>query len=557
MTTLDVKSSFLKDHMLKLQEVAKRQSDYRRVLAARLQNFRRNQIMEGNLKKGTTKLRKEKADIKVKVWTAIGTQYKRKSAGYLKTIKCHITCEEKLAEDIHNMKTSILNIQRELGRLSRHIYDLNRHTIPATRAIEDKNRARKHLAMKENQLEVGIHQECKMTALNMKLREELHELILERKAFNDHYFKLIRELNSDKKYMTDLIGYAMHQFDSSIDLYERFDIFKKRQRRDLEQRRMEMRDISRNKTESVNDTEFYKSKIFHRRLADLQPKEYRRRSNMRERMKKKLIVNKNVLHKIFQYTGQKDIKTVITKFKEQESLYYSYFNYANETSYHMTLLNNAVNRLYADIDMLKLDNRNSMQNQVDQIERLEAQLQEKHKNNEELRKSSAVNDERLNKLFLGLKLVRDHSKTNWQSLEKEIGDYREINLTNLHDHLKLVEKRIFGVLATVYRLERKNTRKRPNDYLIKNIEKFCDFSTNLNDIVITQQCPECAEVDALNIDETESVGISSIENAKHKLYDKITQPEMQYRLHSISSCRFPRARMLTAKRNMENDITIL
>ncbi|XP_039957768.1 cytadherence high molecular weight protein 2-like [Bactrocera tryoni] len=557
MTTLDVKSSFLKDHMLKLQEVAKRQSDYRRALAARLQNFRRNQIMEGNLKKGTAKLLKEKADIKVKVWTAIGTQYKRKSAGYLGTIKCHITCEEKLAEDIHNMKTSILNIQRELGRLSRHIYDLNRHTIPATRAIEDKNRARKHLAMKENQLEVGIHQECKMTALNMKLREELHELILERKAFNEHYFKLIRELNSDKKYMTDLIGYAMHQFDSSIDLYERFDIFKKRQRRDLEQRRMEMRDISRNKTESVNDTEFYKSKIFHRRLADLQPKEYRRRSNMRERMKKKLIVNKNVLHKIFQYTGQKNIKTVITKFKEQESLYYSYFNYANETSYHMTLLNNAVNRLYADIDMLKLDNRNSMQNQVDQIEKLESQLQEIHKNNEVLRKSSVVNDERLNKLFLGLKLVRDHSKTNWQSLEKEIGDYRQINLTNLHDQLKLVEKRIFGVLATVYRLERKNVKKRPINYLIKNIEKFCDFATNLNDIVITQQCPECAEVDALNIDETESVGISSIENAKHKLYDKITQPEMQYRLHSISSCRFPRARMLTAKRNMENDLTII
>lgn len=543
--------------MLKLQEVSKRQSDYRRALASRLKNFRRNQIMEGNIKKGTAKLRKEKADIKVRVWTAIGTQYKKKSAAYLRAVKCHIICEEKLAEDIHNLKTGIANIKRELGRLSRHIYDLNRHTVPATRAIENKYKARKHLGMMEDQLEVGIHRECEMTAFNRNLREELLELVVERKAFNDHYFKLIQELNSDKKYMTDLIGYALNQFDSTIDLYERFDIFKKRYGRDLEQRKMETRDISRNKTESLKDSKFYKAKNFQRNLEDLQPKEFRRRSNVRESLKKKLILNKNVLHKIFQYTGQTDIKTVISKFKEQESLYYSYFNYANETSYHMTLLNNAVNRLYADIDMLKLENRNSIQYQVDQIEKLEAQLNEKRKNNEALRKSSNVNDERLKKLFLGLKQVRDHSKTNWKSLEKQIGDYDEIDIYNLHDQLKLVEKRIFGVIVVVYTLERKSGKKRPNEYLIKHIEKFCDVSTNLNDIVITQQCPECAEVDALNIDETGSAGITSIQKVKQKLYDKITQPEMQYRLHSISSCRFPRARLLTAKRNMENDVTMV
>ncbi|XP_011193248.2 uncharacterized protein LOC105219017 [Zeugodacus cucurbitae] len=551
MTALDVKSSFLRDHMYKLQDVAKRQSDYRRALAARLKNFRRNQIMEDNMNKGTDKLLKEKADIKVRMWTAMGSQYRKKSASNLKTVKCHITCEERLADDIHYLKTGISNIQRELGRLSRLIYDLNRHTVPASRSIENKNKARKHLAIKENQLEVGIHQECKMTALNKKLRGELTELIVERKIFNDHYFKLIRALNSDKKYMTDLINYALNQFDSNIELYERFDIFKKRHRRDLEQRRMEMRDISRNKKESLNDTQFYRIKNLHRQLDDLQPKEYRRRSNVRESLKKKLIVNKNVLHKIFQYTEEKDIKNVIAKFKEQESLYYSYFNYANETSYHMTLLNNAVNRLFADIDLLKLENRNTMENQVDQIEKLETQLIEKKKNNAALRKTSEVNDERLTKLFQGLKLVRDHSKTDWQSLEKEIGDYREINIQNLHSQLKLVERRIFGVLVMVYKLERKSGKKRSNEFLIKHIEKFCDFATDLNDIVLTQQCPECAEVDTLNIDETESIGLTSIENVKHKLYDKIIQPEMQYRLHSMSTCRFPRARLLTAKRNME------
>ncbi|CAD6995296.1 unnamed protein product [Ceratitis capitata] len=533
LATVDTKSSFLKDHMFKLQEVSKRQSDYRRALVARLKHFRRNQIMEGNIKKGTAKLRKERTDIKLHMWTALGAQYRRKSAANLKTIKCHISCEEHLAEDIQLLKTGIANIERELGRMARQIYELNRNTVPATRAIENKVRAQKKLAMMENQLEVGIHQECKMAAENMALREELRELIHERKTFSDHYYKSIRELNSDKKYMIDLIGYA-----------------------ELEQKRLEMRDLSRNKSELKDEVDFYKTKNRYRNLDDLQPKEYRRRDNMRESLKRKLTVNKKVLHKIFQYTGEKNVRSVINNFKEQESLYYSYFNYANETSYHMTLLNNAVNRLFADIDMLKLENRNSMQNQLEQIEKLEASLAEKRLSNKNLQKTKELNNERLKKLFQGLKLVRDHSKTNWKSLEELIGKYREININNLSAQLKLMEKHIFGVLTVVYRNERKDPNNRPNEYLVKHIEKFADYATNLDDIVLTQQCPECAEVDALNIDETESVGIMRIENIKSKLYDKVTQPEMQYRLHSMSTCRFPRARMLTAKRNMENELTL-
>ena len=38
------------------------------------------------------------------------------------------------------------------------------------------------------------------------------------------------------------------------------------------------------------------------------------------------------------------------------------------------------------------------------------------------------------------------------------------------------------------------------------------------------------------------------QQVKKKLREKVPQPEMQYRLHSLSQCRLPRSRMLANKR---------
>jgi len=115
--------------------------------------------------------------------------------------------------------------------------------------------------------------------------------------------------------------------------------------------------------------------------------------------------------------------------------------------------------------------------------------------------------------------------------------------------LKLLETRVQELTASVYVMERQEEGR--FDYVVKQIEKICELPTDLNDIVLTQQCPECAEGEAFNMDEGgDGVLVHTVAEAKKKLYEKVTQPEMQYRLHSISQCRLPRSRLLAAKRNM-------
>lgn len=210
----------------------------------------------------------------------------------------------------------------------------------------------------------------------------------------------------------------------------------------------------------------------------------------------------------------------------------------------------SVNRLYNGIDSLKKTNLNSLQGD-ETIERLEQTLAEKQKKNSELQKVRESNDQRLDSLLKGIETLFKLSQCDASPLMVLLGNHSHVDLVNVRRFLKILERRIFDITASVYVLERRDESKVFGDYVVKQIEKICEWPTELNDIVLTQQCPECAEGEAFNMDEAGDGGVAvhTVEEAKQKLYEKVAQPEMQYRLHSISQCRLPRSRILAAKRN--------
>jgi len=167
----------------------------------------------------------------------------------------------------------------------------------------------------------------------------------------------------------------------------------------------------------------------------------------------------------------------------------------------------------------------------------------------ELHKARENNDARLENLLQGVETVCEMCSIDASPLTKLLGDHTHVNLVNVNRFLKLLETRVQELTASVYVMERQEEGR--FDYVVKQIEKICELPTDLNDIVLTQQCPECAEGEAFNMDEGgDGVLVHTVAEAKKKLYEKVTQPEMQYRLHSISQCRLPRSRLLAAKRNM-------
>ncbi|XP_034112526.1 uncharacterized protein LOC117573424 [Drosophila albomicans] len=542
------KSAFLESYLLKHRELGKRQKEYKKLLSSKVKT-RNETIIDASYENTIDRLEEEKNDLRAQIWVAGGSTHTQKDNRYLRQIRCHVECQENLAEDITKLKTSICNMEREISRVRKQIYNLNRLTVPEQQHQAHVARVRKKMVILENSLEVGVRQECGFTAANAELREQLIRILNHRTFFNDSYTKMVQKLNSDKKYLIDLIEYALNTFDGCIDVYEKIDKITKREAKERELRRIELQGIMRKVAADADNTAFIECKGRDRVLADLQPKEYKRRDEFRRKHNKKISLYNSVLKKILDYTNSRNVEEVIDKFQQQESLYYSFFNYANEMSYHITLLNNSVNRLFEDIVELKRENSNTLQDQINLIQQLEDQVHQKQASNIELNKTRESNDARLENLLQGIEMLCDMCSVDTSPLQDLLGDHTHVNLVNVERFVKVLEARIQDIVASVYVFERQDEGN--IDYVVKQIEKICELPTDLNDIVLTQQCPECAEGEAFNIDDGgDGVAIHTVKEAKQKLYEKITQPEMQYRLHSISQCRLPRSRMLAAKRNM-------
>uniref|UniRef100_A0A034VHX9 Coiled-coil domain-containing protein 114 n=1 Tax=Bactrocera dorsalis TaxID=27457 RepID=A0A034VHX9_BACDO len=542
------KKTFLEHYWQKQKELTRRQRQYKTVLSTKL-STRKETIMLQSYQNTIDRLLLEKDTLRAQIWVASGETHRRQTKRALSNIQCHVSCQEHLADDIRYYKESIMNLQREISRVNKQVYVLNRRTVPDSQHQAYVARMRKKLDILENQLEVGVRTECAFTAINSELRENLIMLLQHRTTFNDAYTKLVQKLNSDRKYIIDLIEYALGTFENCIHAYEKINIQNKKDAKDRELKMVEMQSIMRNRAADDAKFEFLDCKGHERIMDDLQPKEYRRREKFRQQHRKRIDLYNTILTKILDYTNSSDVDMVINKFQEQESLYYSYFNYANEMSYHMTLLNNSVNRLFNEISELKHTNHNTLQNQLETIEELDNQLKEKQKKNDELRELRDQNDERLEKLLQGIQIIKDQSRADCKSFEALLGDFTKVNLFNMRHFLKVLEKRVHSITVAQYVRERR-VKKHTSQYIVKDVVKLCDNVTPLDEIVLTQQCPECGEADATNVDDTDGgEGIQSLNTVLKKLYERINQPEMQYRLHSISQCRLPHSRILAAKRN--------
>ncbi|KAH8278695.1 hypothetical protein KR018_007075 [Drosophila ironensis] len=542
------KLHFFENYLSKHKDLSKRQKEYKKILSSKLMT-RKELIAESSFRQTIGQLQEEKNDLRAQIWVAQGVTFYRSNKRQFKQIACHVECQENLAVDINALKVSIANMDQETRRVSKIIYQLKQLTTPDERYPDYVMAAKKRLSILEDVLETKLRQECAFTAENSKLRQQLVSILSYRTGFNDSYRKIVQTLNSDKKYMCDLIEYSINTFDSCIDAYEKIDAVRKRDRRENEFRRLEAQELMRKLATTTVNAEFIGCKGRGRNLADLPPKEYARRDKFRKMHTKKINLYQSVLKKILEFSKSESINEVTEKFAHRESVYYSFFNYATEMSYHITLLNNAVNRLMRKIQDLHKTNSESLQDQLEKLEALEAKVQEKQLSNEELQKLRESNESRMEHLLQGVEAICESCALDTAPLSGFIGNHNHVSLVNVHRFSKALEARVLGIVASVYRTERSGPYSM--DMVVRNVDKVCESITPLDWIVITQQCPECAETDAQNVDESGDLSYPhTIMQAKVKLYDKITQPEIQYRLHSISQCRLPHSRMLNAMRNV-------
>lgn len=519
---------------------------YKKLLHTKLYS-RKDRIVRRGLDKNLAILKNEKKDLKAKVWVATAPVFEKEHKKHMRIIKCHINCQEALAAENKKIKSQIMVLEKQILRVDKEIYDLNRKTIPENQHIAHVAKVRKTLDILQNQLDVNIKRECANCSQNAKLREQLIRILNNRNLFNKIWRKMVNELNSGKKYLVDLVEYASVTLDQSIQLYEKLNDFSKKEKRERDVKIAEIDEAMRMLADNQEYFNFMSTKCKKRELADLEPREYKRRDIFIENHKTKINFYKEVIQKFLSYAGATHIYEVIDKFYHQEGLYYSYFNYSNELSLQMTNLNNDIDKLYGYIKALRESNAQKLHDQLEEIDILRLRLQ-----NEEI-KTKLNQDEKykvessLELLFNGLLQIFNDVQCDRSSINKLLGQHSKIDMFNVRHFLKVLEKQLNLLLAKAFLHQLKSKQPR-GKRMIKQIGKFLELPTALDDIVLAQQCPECAEGEDVNPYDAEYVEPLTVEMIKQRLQEKVKQPEMQYRLHAIDQCRLPRSRILANKR---------
>lgn len=534
-------------YKIQQSDLTKQQRNYKKILG-RKYTTRIQEINKKSALVDIQRLKNEKADLKAQIYVATGRSQLLVNNERLRQIKCHVACQEHLHADIKSLKWHILSLEKQIKAVEKRITILYTYIHTERRHLEHVSKCQRREANLANQITVLSERINKFQTSNSALRAQVIQLVTFREFFFGLYNKIITQLEAGNRYLIDLIEHASVNFDNCTHIYERINAIHKKKDHDVELRKIEMLAEARKTAQDTENFEFYIEKDKPRGLADLEPREYRRREAFKKNFERKSRLYDELLDKILNHSGTRRLDNVITNFQHQESLYYSFYTASIEKNYRVATLNSRLQHLYDKIEGFKGENTSAADQQNQMIKDLENELEEQIKTNLDFGRQMARCDGLLNEYFKEIHETFIRCNVDRRPLENILGDYSEINVLNFKQFLKLLEARINQILARVYITQKKDPRTKQSQYIVRSLIKRVDIISSLEDIVLSQQCPECSEGEAVN-KSTEEAVIESLEEIRKQLHEKVMQPEMQYLLHSLSECRLERSRMLTLRRS--------
>lgn len=235
-------------------------------------------------------------------------------------------------------------------------------------------------------------------------------------------------------------------------------------------------------------------------------------------------------------------------FEDTNNNYFSHFNYMNDLNNQMEFLNKSLKRLYIDIEHFRDINLQTVTNQEETLTELQEKLNIEKQSTIKFEKNYDQDEIELQLLFNKINEIFEILKCDDKHLKLLLGDYTKITKFNIFDYLPIIEKRLKAVINYVYFIERQDKYINQNDLTIRDIKKFKSEPTPIQDIVLVQQCSECAESADVNRYDEEIVLPLEKDAVHDKAKAKTQAPTLQYRLHNLSKCKLPKSRALVNKR---------
>uniref|UniRef100_A0A182REA4 ODAD1 central coiled coil region domain-containing protein n=1 Tax=Anopheles funestus TaxID=62324 RepID=A0A182REA4_ANOFN len=370
-----------------------------------------------------------------------------------------------------------------------------------------------------------------------KQRSEIENMLGERKLYNQQWQQYVGELNRNRKFLLDMIERATLAFNQGEDLCYRIDSLKAQETRDKRARVQEMIEVERQIVGTRYINEFLHTKGFQRAVADLDPRLVRKRNLFKTVHRDKINRFGTIIDDTKEYLKLAAVQDILLEIEKQQDKYTALFRYMNITNAKIEEANGIARDLEKDSERLHegekrkrfADERNLKQD----MQQLLAAQEHSMKLKEEVNLQKEALEIKLAIVEQALSVV-GFDRTKIKQL---------MAATTSSDRDRLTEQNLMSALSAIERKVLKLVRMSSDSTVV---EEDAPIST----LYGSQQCAECAEGQDVNQHDERIVLPTDYQKLMKNVQTRVTAPEMQYRLHTLSQCKLPRSRMLVNKRYM-------
>lgn len=419
---------------------------------------------------------------------------------------------------------------------------------------EHLKKAYRQLEIYEGRVQTSRQRECTMTQENYKLRELIQNMLCDRAVFNFYWRKIVHNLRDRRKFLLDMIERSNQAFNQGADFLDNLKKLQSRRAADREFHVSEMINMERKIDANQIINLFLGGKGKKCSLTPLEAREVRRRNLFKDNFSKRLNLYYGIIENIKKFTGIPDISKSVEVYLNAQNDGFQFYTYLNEMNQQIEYLTSNYLKLSTQILASQDYNTRKLQYFDQRIDDLHKQL------HDEINKTMELKDNRdkyestitiyLDTIMEILKILN----CDFSPQMKLLGDHTKVNVYNTHTFLSALETRMNEVLAYVYCNQRKNIADILADdtkLAVKSLKRVHEERVNIEDVITTQQCAECAEGEDVNRFDDKTVYPLDHETIRQIMREKVEAPGMTFRLHNLSKCNLPRSGVIMGRRYAE------
>lgn len=375
----------------------------------------------------------------------------------------HARREVELEDDIKNIesefdssfklleseKDGLWELEGHIKKLEKELNSIRGSEVTEMRYKETIYKTQKDVVKLENRLDVANKRAGVVMAENSELRELIDHMLQERALFNDMWQKMVNQLNQGKKYIMDLVEQSTAAYDQREELCNKLQTLKDRGQADRMLHVQEMRELQRKLDHDAKLQHFLEIKGNKRVNTELEAREAFKKKQQQDNLENLLREYKETLDKIMVFSAERDVDKLALQFVKLEEENFALFNYVNELSTEVEMLNEVVQRLEDNIDEQKGLNESRENSQLETIESLESDLKENLENADVSNELKINFESKLDELQFGVEKIFRQIRCDDAPVLNLLGSQKRVSIHNVKLFIGIIERRANQIINCI------------------------------------------------------------------------------------------------------------